>query len=167
MAVLIGMSADVKGRTFNIDKSPFTIGRTDDNTVHIDNASVSGHHCEIVTEGARFLLRDTGSTNGTRVNNKDVKEHVLRPKDLVQVGAIEFLFNAEGASADEAPVEEGMKTEVLVSEGPVEQPASFDSISPFGARRREKPGIWWAIISVAALLALGAVGYFLLTIFAG
>jgi pSer/pThr/pTyr-binding forkhead associated (FHA) protein len=167
MAVLIGMSVEVKGKTFNVDKSPFTIGRSSDNSIHIDNISVSGHHCEIVTEGDHYTLRDTGSTNGTRVNNKDVKEHLLRPKDLVQVGSIEFLFNAEGEPLDATPADEaGPQTEVIVSEGPVEQPTSFESISPFGARRREKPGAWWAAIVVVGLLALASVAFLLFTLFA-
>ena len=166
MAVLIGMSVEVKGKTFNVDKSPFTIGRSSDNSIHIDNISVSGHHCEIVTEGDRYTLRDTGSTNGTRVNNKDVKDHVLRPKDLVQVGSIEFLFNAEGEPLDDTPPEEaGPQTEVIVSEGPVEQPTSFESISPFGARRREKPGLWIAIIAVTGVLAALSVGLLIVTLF--
>lgn len=168
MAVLIGMSADVKGKNFSIDKSPFTIGRSNDNSIPVDNISVSGHHCAIVTEGDRYTLRDTGSTNGTRVNNKDIKEAVLRPKDLVQVGSVEFLFNAEGAAIDEAEdAGEFPKTEVVVAEGPAEQPASFSSISPFGARRRESAGKWTLIIVLVGVVALAAVGFVLYKLFAG
>lgn len=167
MAVLIGMSADVKGKNFSIDKSPFTIGRNSDNAIPVDNISVSGHHCEIITEGDHFTLRDTGSTNGTRVNNKDVKEAVLRPKDLVQVGSVEFLFNAEGAQMDDAPADgEYPKTEVVVAEGPAQQPASFSSISPFGARRRESTGNWTLIIVLIGVVALAAVGFVLYKLFA-
>ena len=47
MAVLIGMSTDVKGQTHEIDTSGITIGRSSDNTISINNSTVSGHHCKI------------------------------------------------------------------------------------------------------------------------
>lgn len=166
MAVLIGMSADVKGKNFSIDKSPFTIGRSSDNSIAIDSVGVSGHHCEIVIDGDRHTLRDCGSTNGTRVNNKDVKEAVLRPKDLVQVGAVEFLFNAEGAATEEEAAGAYPQTEVVVADGPTAQPASFSSISPFGARRRESAGNWTLIIILIGVVALAAVGFVLYKMFA-
>lgn len=164
MAVLIGMSADVKGRNFSIDKSPFSIGRLEDNSAVIDVVGVSSHHCEIVTEGEHFILRDLGSTNGTRVNNKDIKEHTLRPKDLIAVGTVEFLFTAEGDVEDTGDA--GFpKTEVVVSEGSAEQPKDFNSISPFGARRRESAGKWTTILILAGILAVAGVVFFLYKLF--
>ena len=94
MAVLIGMSAEVKGQTHEIDNSGLTIGRSADNNVVIDNATVSGKHCVITLDGDTVVLKDLGSTNGTRVNSDEATETVLKPKDLVQVGSIEFLFNS-------------------------------------------------------------------------
>jgi pSer/pThr/pTyr-binding forkhead associated (FHA) protein len=166
MAVLIGMSADVKGKNFSIDKSPFTIGRVDDNSVAIDVVGVSSHHCEIVTEGDRFILRDLGSTNGTRVNSKDVKEHTLKPKDLIAVGTVEFLFNADG-DVEPSPDDGFPKTEVVVSEGGAEQPADFNSISPFGARRRESAGKWTMILILVGAVAVAGVVFFLYKLFMG
>jgi pSer/pThr/pTyr-binding forkhead associated (FHA) protein len=166
MAVLIGMSADVKGKNFSIDKSPFTIGRVEDNAAVIDIVGVSSHHCEIVTEGDRYILRDLGSTNGTRVNNKDVKEHTLRPKDLIAFGTVEFLFNAEGAT-DDAGDAGFPQTEVVVAEGGAEQPADFNSISPFGARRRESTGKWTIVLILIGILAVLGVLFFLYKLFMG
>ena len=165
MAVLIGMSADVKGKNISIDKSPLTIGRAGDNAIPVDVLGVSSHHCEIITDGDRFTLRDLGSTNGTRVNNRDVKEHTLRPRDLIQVGTVEFLFNAEGAVADDTGDGDFPKTEVIVSEGHAEQPAGFDSISPFGARRREPTGRMAAFLVVLGIITFAGVAFILYKLF--
>lgn len=158
MAVLIGMSGDVKGKSFPIDGDKLTIGRNSDNVISINNATVSGHHAEIAREGDRYVLRDLGSTNGTRVNAHEVKETNLRPKDLVQVGSVEFLFNSENMSFEDAQAV-FTKTEVLVSEGPTARPESFNNISPFGARRRENQTMWGTIIVVLGVVALAVVAF--------
>lgn len=164
MATLIGMSAEVKGKNIALDMDELSIGRSSDNTVPINNASVSSHHAKITKEGDRFVLRDVGSTNGTRVNTKDVKEHVLKPKDLIQVGSVEFLFNSDETLPEE-PEEVMTQTEVVVSEGRSSAPQSFSSISPFGARRRETPGVWMIAIILLAIAALGGVAYLAYTLF--
>ena len=158
MAALIGMSGDVKGKTFPIDRDAITIGRGKDNTITIDNPTVSGHHCSIIRDGDRYLLRDLESTNGTRLNSKDVTESKLGPKDLLQVGSVEFLFDlgpmetVETHSYAEARVE--------VAPGPTTAPESFANISPFGARHKESKGIWLLLITVIGLLALVVVVLF-------
>lgn len=166
MAVLIGMSADVKGQTHEIDEAGLSIGRTDDNNVKIDNPSVSGKHCVLSLDGDNVILKDLGSTNGTRVNSKETTEITLKPKDLIQVGSVEFLFNSEDIPLSEAEAIYN-KTEIVEASGPAVRPQSFSSISPFGARKRENQTLWVTIITVVGLLALGVVAFFLYKLFAG
>lgn len=166
MAVLIGMSGDVKGKSYPIDADEFSVGRKTDNKVSIDNASVSGHHAVILRDGDHYTLRDLGSTNGTRVNAHETKEAVLKPKDLIQFGSVEFLFNSEAISLEDAQQVVFAKTEEMVSEGPTAKPDSFNSISPFGARRRENQALWSAILvvlGVVVLLVVVALFYKLIT----
>lgn len=164
MAVLIGMSAEVKGQTHEISDAGITIGRSPGNTIVINNATVSGKHCEIRLDGENVVLKDFGSTNGTRVNNQDITAAVLKPKDLVQVGSIEFLFNSQDIPLSEAEAIYN-KTEIVEAAGPAVKPTSFNSISPFGARRRENQSMWTIIITVVGLLALGVVAFFLYQLF--
>lgn len=160
MASLIGMSADVKGKNVPIDRDEITLGRSKDNVVVLESPTVSGHHCCIVRQGNQFLLKDLESTNGTRLNAKEVSEAKLHPKDIIQVGAVEFLFDAE---AGEAAVETHSyaETHVEVAPGPTAAPKSFESISPFGARNRESTGVGLLAITIVGILALiGVVLFF-------
>jgi len=158
------MSAEVKGQTHEISDAGITIGRSPGNTIVINNATVSGKHCEIRLDGENVVLKDFGSTNGTRVNNQDITEAVLKPKDLVQVGSIEFLFNSQDIPLSEAEAIYN-KTEIVEAAGPAVKPTSFNSISPFGVRRRENQSMWTIIITVVGLLALGVVAFFLYQLF--
>lgn len=160
MASLIGMSGDLKGKAFPLDRDETTLGRSKDNTIPIENPTVSGHHCSIVRESGAFVLHDLESTNGTRLNAKEVGASKLRPKDLIQVGSVEFLFDAEASEAIET--HSYAEAHVEVAPGPATAPKSFDSISPFGARRKETKGLWFLLISIVGFLALiGVVWFFI------
>lgn len=158
MAVLIGMSQEVKGTNLEIGSEKISIGRKSDNTIPIDNPTVSGHHCEVFLEEDRYQVRDLGSTNGTRINNKEIKEAKLRPKDILQVGSIEFMFDA--APGELSSDEPEQTANVEVAPGPATAPESFGNISPFGARQSENKGFWFLVIVVLGLVALAAVVIF-------
>ena len=162
MAMLIGMSGDVKGRDFQINRSEITIGRRSDNTIILDNPTVSGNHCSLVQENDRFLLRDLNSTNGTRVNSREITESHLKTKDLVQVGSVEFLFDEEATENAEAGLY--ARADVVEAQGAATVPISFGSISPFGARRKESKGLWYVLIVLVGALALVGVLAFFITL---
>jgi predicted component of type VI protein secretion system len=156
MAMLVGMSSAVNGREERIGEEPVTIGRGSDNVIVLDDPAVSGHHCFVVRDGAKYLLRDLDSTNGTRVNAEAVKEAELKAEDIIGVGAVEFLFKAapEEDVAHAAPP----AADIEVAEGNAAAPDSFGSISPFGARKAEDNRAWWYTFMVLiGLLALAAV----------
>ena len=147
MAVLIGMSAEVKGKNFEIDRDKVSIGRSSTNQIAIEHATVSGRHCCIVRQGDRYVLTDLGST-----------------KDLVQIGSVEFMFDAEGASTEDT--HSFSQAQVEVTSGPPTAPISFGSISPFGARRRSNTALWYTVIIIIGLLALAGVVIFLYVLIA-
>lgn len=71
---------------FNLDKERITIGRRVGNDIHIDNLAVSGDHAIITTIGDDSFLQDLDSTNGTLVNSKPIKKHVLHHGDIIEFG---------------------------------------------------------------------------------
>ena len=54
--------------------------------------TMSRFHCEIVVEEGRALIRDLGSTNGTRVNERRVSRHGLQDGDVIRVGDTSLRF---------------------------------------------------------------------------
>jgi Domain of unknown function (DUF1707)/FHA domain len=78
----------------------FTIGRTHDCDLRIENMSVSRLHAQLNRSEDGWLLNDLGSHNGTRVNGWLVKEAVpIHPGDLIQFGSATFIM--------QVPVQEG------------------------------------------------------------
>src|SRR2546423_14475004 len=71
------------GTPIEIDKDLILIGRDEDCDVRLDHKSVSKIHCVIVKTDGLLLLRDLGSTNGTRVNGQRVRRAALLPNDTL------------------------------------------------------------------------------------
>jgi pSer/pThr/pTyr-binding forkhead associated (FHA) protein len=66
------------------------IGRDDDCDVRLDHRSVSKLHCVLVKTDGLLLLRDLGSTNGTRVNGHRVRRAALLPNDLLTIANLKY-----------------------------------------------------------------------------
>jgi pSer/pThr/pTyr-binding forkhead associated (FHA) protein len=75
-----------------LDKERITIGRRQNNDIVIDNLSVSGLHATIVTIGKDAFLEDANSTNGTLVNLKPVRKHLLNEDDVIEIGRHQFRY---------------------------------------------------------------------------
>ena len=161
MAVLIGMSEEVRGQRFELEPTPLTMGRSEDNTIPLDTGSVSGHHCRIVEEEGQFVLEDLNSTNGTRINSRRILRQALKHKNLVQVGSVEFLFEDENSA--EEPDNSYLETDVEIDTAGAAAPRSFTNISPFNTRAKESKGAWYAVLVLLALGTLGGLGYFIWT----
>ena len=92
-----------KGLIIPIRKSPFLIGRNNECQLRPANPYVSGRHCELLTEGDKFLVRDCNSTNGTFINSQRIQAPVgLHEGDHLQIGALAFVVCLE----DLKPIEE-------------------------------------------------------------
>jgi hypothetical protein len=68
------------------------LGRSRRCDIVLADPNVSRQHVEIRRQGDGFMLRDLGSTNGTRLNRRDVKQAVLQHGDRIELGATELLF---------------------------------------------------------------------------
>ena len=96
-----------------------TVGRRPYNDVVIDNLAVSGEHAVFVLSGDDVLLHDLGSTNGTYVNGKPVKQQTLRNGDLVEMGKYKIRF------LQDAPVSGYDKGLATGLQAPLTGPASM------------------------------------------
>jgi len=84
-----------KGSVYADLPTPITIGREDDNTIRLNDESVSRFHAKIQSDGGRFILTDLDSTNGTRVNGHPMHMRVLQLGDLVAVGRSLLIYGSE------------------------------------------------------------------------
>src|SRR5438045_8085745 len=64
--------------------------RKKDSYLRLDHKSVSKLHCVIVKTDGLLLLRDLGSTNGTRVNGQRVRRAALLPNDQVSFASLRY-----------------------------------------------------------------------------
>ncbi len=98
---------------FGLDKERTTIGRRPANDIHIDNLAVSGDHAVITTIGNDSFLEDLGSTNGTMVNKKPIKKHVLHHGDVIEFGKYQLKY--ENKAQENKPVNSnGFENTVVV-----------------------------------------------------
>jgi pSer/pThr/pTyr-binding forkhead associated (FHA) protein len=77
------------------------VGRGEGCDLRLDHKSVSKLHCVLVKTDGLILVRDLGSTNGTRVNGTRVRRAALLPDDLLSIASMKFrvLFGAKLAAS--------------------------------------------------------------------
>ena len=80
------------GSKFLLDRDQTTCGRHPSSDIFLDDITVSRRHAEIQREGGRFLVKDTGSLNGTYVNRERVDVAELVSGDELQIGKFKLLF---------------------------------------------------------------------------
>ena len=86
-----------------LEKPQITIGRKMDNDVVIDNLAVSGHHAQVIMENGTHFVEDTGSTNGTFLNDAKIAKQRLQPGDQIRVGKHILVYEDETATAKPKP----------------------------------------------------------------
>ncbi len=88
------------------------VGRAEDTDVRIDHKSISKLHCALLVADGLLVVRDLGSTNGTRVNGQRVRRGTLLPNDHLALAKFRYQFRIDdepvppspaGESADDAP----------------------------------------------------------------
>ena len=78
------------GTPVELTKDIALVGRGDDCELRIDHKSVSKRHCVLVKTDGLVLVRDLGSTNGTRVNGQRVRRAALLPNDTLSVANFRY-----------------------------------------------------------------------------
>ena len=148
----------------DLTESTITIGRVSDNTLQIEDVSVSSHHAQLTLgDAGDYILQDIGSTNGTWINSKEAKEgedHPLQDGDKLRFGNIDATYASENpAEARPMPETEGV---AVVAASASKRPADFANASPFQTKKKKRDPAGLAIMigCIVALLAFGgAVAY--------
>ena len=78
------------GSPIELVKDLTLVGRNEDCDVRLDHRGVSKLHCMLVKTDGLVLVRDLGSTNGTRVNGLRVRRAALLPNDQLSIAHFKF-----------------------------------------------------------------------------
>lgn len=88
------------GTPVDILKDLVLVGRKEECDLRIEHKSISKMHCVLAKTDGLLLLRDLGSTNGTRVNGQRVRRAALLPNDQLQIASVRY---AVQVGPDEPP----------------------------------------------------------------
>lgn len=84
-------------------KNTLMVGRREGCDVVLRFPNVSGNHCELTIVDGYWVVRDLGSSNGTKVNGARVAEQRLEPGDKLAVARHEFEISYEPARLGAVP----------------------------------------------------------------
>ncbi len=147
----------LRGKTFELDKETMSCGRKDGMDICIKDGSLSSHHCDFIrTADGTYILRDNDSTNGTRVNNVAITEQELKNSDIIQLGAVEVLYDCP-AQAGESSV--GTRThtiEIDETKSNLSTVRGLVNFSPFAEKQGRKQVRTHRIL-VVSLVLLGLI----------
>ena len=101
-AKLVVVGGDVKTAEIKL-RLPSTIGRGRGTTIMLPHPLVSRQHCELFESNGKLMVRDTGSLNGTFINNERITEAPLMPGELLTVGTVTFRAVFEDLPDNGAP----------------------------------------------------------------
>ena len=140
-----------------------TIGRLPDNTIQIENISVSSHHAELTLSGGDYPLKDLNSTNGTFLNGKTINEALLSAGAKVRFGKVETVYQSDIHTPSEKRELPAPEIAPVVPAAMSARPRDFSNAAPFKIKREKKSGAGSAIFAVAILsiLAFGAAAAYI------
>jgi len=85
-ACLVVIYGPELGKRAALGHGGFEIGRSSRSDLAIDQESISRHHARITFDGKGHVIEDLGSTNGTFVNDKNLKRSTLADGDQIKLG---------------------------------------------------------------------------------
>jgi pSer/pThr/pTyr-binding forkhead associated (FHA) protein len=148
----------ISGVTHELIDEAITIGRGPDNTIVVNDPSISTHHAQLLLEGDTYRLKDLDSTNGTRVNGKPVTERVLRFDDRIRFGAADARYeSSEATGTRPLPKPEEIKAQFAADSAA--QP-HFTDASPFRRQEQQNDPVRTGIfigLGIVLLVFLGSM----------
>ncbi len=90
-----------RGARFLITADGASIGRAPSSDIFLDDVTVSRNHATISRDGEAFTFTDSGSLNGSYINNEQKASHHLVSGDEIQIGKFHMLFISNNSTSGE------------------------------------------------------------------
>ena len=91
-ARLVVVTSELAGTDFKLDRQSLVIGRTEENDIILNHASISRHHAKVVRDGDRYTIVDLQSANGVRVAGESYERVDVQPGDVIELGHVKLRF---------------------------------------------------------------------------
>ncbi len=91
-ALIVRSGAGRPGETYPLSHDRFTIGRSPEADIFLDDVTVSRRHALLIRRAGSFSIEDQGSLNGTFVNRRRVDQKELSDGDEMQIGKYKLTF---------------------------------------------------------------------------
>ena len=91
-------NGEFEGMVYDLVSDETLIGRNPTTHITLLDEGISREHAVVLLDedDASHVIEDLQSTNGTKVNGKGIRSHVLQPGDEIQIGHTLFRFEREG-----------------------------------------------------------------------
>jgi pSer/pThr/pTyr-binding forkhead associated (FHA) protein len=84
---LLSKEGPERSTPYSLIEDEYLIGREPGNTIQIDSPGVSRRHARLYRRGEQYFVEDSGSSNGTFVNDRRLGEpHPLSDGDEIRLG---------------------------------------------------------------------------------
>ncbi len=94
---------EVAGTSHALTRGRTVIGRGADADVTISDAGASRRHAEVLWDGERAMVRDMGSTNGTKLDGHKISEARLAPDGVITIGRTDLTFKVVAQATPPRP----------------------------------------------------------------
>ena len=165
------LSEQHRGKTFELTKDLYTVGRIEERDICIADPTISTYHGSFVKSGNTYILKDNNSTNGSRVNNEPIMEKELKNSDIIQLGDVEMLYDCDDKNSDGDKTSNITGISLTVGTGASSSVKKLDPISPYGDRskkdNRKVQKIIFVFLGLLIAIVLVLLGYLGYTMFSG
>src|ERR1700722_11488679 len=104
ISLMVLSAGKAAGKALPVNVAQFIIGRDPQCNLRPASAMISKRHCAVVVKSGQVSVRDFDSTNGTFVNETQIKGEVaLKDGDILKVGPLSFKVVIEGQPAPSKP----------------------------------------------------------------
>lgn len=97
MASLFVVRGRDQGKHFQLSESVYRIGREAGSDIQLVDTETSRSHAELrLGANGTWEVRDLQSSNGTLVNGRTIRQHLLSNGDRVEIGSTLLIFTGTG-----------------------------------------------------------------------
>jgi len=90
---------EIAGRRHPLERARTVIGRGSDADITIPDPGTSRRHVEVLWDGERAMVRDLGSTNGSKLDGRPVKQAALANGQVITIGRTDIVFRLVPSAA--------------------------------------------------------------------